>query len=126
MVLWDLFCLFYFHISEVLNNKTVFTDDITPKLFSYTCNSSHFLKMTVPVPHVEVLKAPGVRNKSFAAPRLSPSLETNTPHRLEIQLSGPGKKSPTPPEKHRGHRPKTASWVLNVSAASTHDIPGYL
>lgn len=98
MVLWGLFCLFHFHISEVLNNKTVFTDYITQKLFSYTCNFSHFLKMTVSGPSCWSVKGPGGRNKSFATPRWSPSLKTvrNTPHRLEIQLSGPGKNSHQP------------------------------
>lgn len=50
MVLLVWLCLFHFHISEVLNNKTVFTDYITPKLFRDTCNFSHFLKKTVPRP----------------------------------------------------------------------------
>ena len=32
MVLLVWFCVFHFHISEVLNNETIFTDDISPKL----------------------------------------------------------------------------------------------
>lgn len=44
------FVLFHFHISELLNNKTIFTDYIIQKLFRYTCEFSHFVKMIVPGP----------------------------------------------------------------------------
>lgn len=87
---WFGFVYLIFHIPEVLNNKIVFTDYITQKLFRYTWNFSHFLKKKDDSwSHKLKCRRPQEEEMSFVNPRLSLSLKRvrNITHILETELS---------------------------------------
>lgn len=130
MVLFVLFYLFHFHISEVLSNKTVSTVYITQKLFRYTCNFSHFLKKRwFLVTQIEVLKASEGRNKSFIIPRLRDITESSKKYYPYIG----NKVSSSRNNAHQPHLRYTAETDPQKSLVAAEyfgsfkpNIPGYL